>query len=88
MWRQGEAPPAIRRAILSQINMSKPYPEIDGMNTDMVSAPTDREIMLYTVNNGAVRGSPGRFRDDNEVWGFVLSTDPDTEVNAIGWSEL
>lgn len=87
MWRQSGVSPVIRVAILRQIEISEPYAQVEGMNTDMVQAPTDRDIILFTVNNGSVIPSVGYFRDDDVVWGFVKSDKPDIEVNAIGWKE-
>ena len=90
MWRQGEAPPAIRRAILAQVDLSPIRAEVPGMNHDMVHVPEngpDQPLNLYLPRGKDVVPVKGYFRDDDSIWGWVALDNKDQEIKPIGWSK-
>lgn len=91
MWRQGEAPAHVRRAILSQVEVSLIRPPTAGMNEDLREAPKtgpDSPIILYLPKGQTVISVIGYFREDEVVWGWVSSARPDQEIKPIGWSAI
>lgn len=90
MWRQGEATPAIRAAILAQVEVSPIRPEVPGMNPILNSAPDsdlNNPLTLYLPNGQSVIPVQGYFREDDLVWGWVTTNNPDHEIQPVGWSK-
>lgn len=90
MWRQGEAPPEIRRAILSQVEVSLIRPEVQGMNEDLHAAPDsgpENPLTLYLPKGSSVLTVKGYFRADDFMWGWVTENNPEQEIIPLGWSK-